>query len=115
MMVVVVVSLGCTKKDEVASTRVTGGIIASCDQRELQKSDSVQVCIEYIGSGWTTAEVKARCGGAGQRYLEGPCPMDGVVLSCAQLAIDKTHGATLRMFGDLEKAKRNCKNVGEPM
>ena len=115
VLLVCVITAGCSKKNPAQEGPSAGAIIASCDQRVLQKSDAVQVCIEYIGSGWTTAEIKARCSMDGQAYIEGACPMDGVVLSCAQLAIDKDHGATLRMYGDPVKAKRNCANVGTPM
>ncbi len=114
IVVCILITSGCTKKNE-ATPSSGGAVTASCDQRVLQKSDAVQVCIEYVGSGWTKEEVKSRCSMEGQAYLEGPCPMDGVVLSCAQLAIDKDHGANLRMYGDPDKAKRNCANVGTPM
>lgn len=104
----------CGNKDQGTSGGArTASVVASCDQRVMQKTQAVQTCIEYVGSAWTKKEVQARCGLDGQTFIEGPCPTEQVVLTCLQLGGEPME-AHLRMWGDLEKARKACNDVGKP-
>lgn len=106
----------CKGKDKEQGSSGGGGggkLVASCDQREMQKSQSVQTCLEYVGSAWTKKEVEARCSMEGQKLIDGPCPTDGAVLTCIQMG-GQPMEARMRMFGDLEKATKTCNDVGKP-
>lgn len=105
----------CGKKSE-----PTGGggesatkVVASCDQREMT-GPPVKTCLEYVGKNWTKSEVKARCGGAGQVFLETACPTDGVVLSCVQ-AQGQPMEAINRYYDQADKAKEICGSIGKPL
>lgn len=112
--------VGCGKKKEADGGGGGGGgdtpkpakVVASCDQRTT--TGSLKTCLEYTGSNWTAKEVQARCSAEGQVFIAGPCPTDGLVFSCVQMA-GQPMEAVNRYFGDLEKAKTVCGQIGKPL
>jgi hypothetical protein len=87
-------------------------VIASCDQRTT--TGALKTCLEYTGKVWTAKEVQARCSMEGQVFSEGPCPTDGLVYSCVQMPGEGME-AVVRYFGDAEKAKATCAQIGKPL
>ncbi|MDX2091564.1 MAG: hypothetical protein SFX73_27135 [Kofleriaceae bacterium] len=104
---------GCGKKKEgggdESGAAVGGKLVASCDQRDLAGAP-IKNCIEYTGSVWTKKEVQSRCGLEGHKFLEGPCPAEGVVFTCLQEA-GKPVEARLRFYDKPERAQKVCKDV----
>jgi hypothetical protein len=103
---------GCGKKSEGggASGEEAGGkLVASCDQRDLAGAP-IKNCIEYTGSVWTKKEVQGRCGLEGHKFLEGACPIEGVVLTCLQEG-GKPMEAVIRYYDKLERAQKMCGDV----
>lgn len=118
VMVMAPLALACGKKKDEAgggggsAAPKAGKVVAACDQRAT--TGALKVCLEYTGSTWTATEAKARCSVEGQVFLEGPCPTDGVVFSCVQMQ-GQGMEAINRYYGDAEKAKAVCAQVGKPL
>ncbi|MBK9031284.1 MAG: hypothetical protein IPL61_08100 [Myxococcales bacterium] len=119
VMLVAPLALACGKKKEEsggggggATVPKAGKVIAACDQRAT--TGELKVCLEYTGSTWTAQEAKARCSAEGQIFLEGACPTDGVVFSCVQMQGQGMEGIN-RYYGDAEKAKTVCAQIGKPL
>ncbi|MDX2091764.1 MAG: hypothetical protein SFX73_28140 [Kofleriaceae bacterium] len=107
--------ISCGKKKEGGGEAAGGGgggakVVASCDQRNMP-GVPVKNCLEYTGKNWTKKEIQARCGGEGQAFIDGPCPTEGVVLSCLQEG-GKPMEAMIRNYENPEKAKQLCETIG---
>lgn len=116
-MAALLVTGACGKKDEGGKPDEAAGgggtVVASCDQRAMV-GVPIKNCLEYTGSAWTKKEIQARCAMEGQVFLDGACPTDAVVLSCAQMA-GEPMAATIRFYEKADKAKAACASIGKPL